>query len=168
MTRLVNELGMKYGRLTVTERSGWLTNGKTRCAAWTCVCLCGNSIIVRGSDLRKGSIVSCTCWRDENSSKQGLLNTTHGHSRPTQVSSTYVSWNAMNNRCSHPVGRSKSYYAVKVCLRWKTFENFLIDLGIRPKGTTLGRKNDTGNYEMGNAWWMTPIEQLANRKCHQQ
>lgn len=48
---------------------------------------------------------------------------------------------------------------VTVCARWNDFQLFLADMGERPKGTTLGRFNDLGNYEPGNCAWQTVSEQ---------
>lgn len=52
---LINEIGNKYGLLTVKE----LTKDKNGRTAWLCQCECGNNKIVRGSDLRKNKITTC-------------------------------------------------------------------------------------------------------------
>lgn len=57
MGKLINELGNKYGALTVIE----IAKDKNGRTAWLCVCDCGNKKIVRGPDLRKGRITSCGC-----------------------------------------------------------------------------------------------------------
>lgn len=49
-----------------------------------------------------------------------------------------------------------------MCQRWMTFENFLADMGVRPDGTTLDRKDVAGNYEPSNCRWATTIEQARN------
>ena len=55
-----------------------------------------------------------------------------------------------------------------VCDRWRGdcgFENFLADVGFKPSPHhQMGRRNDSGNYEPGNCWWQTPLEQGENRR----
>jgi len=72
----------------------------------------------------------------------------------------------MKSRCSNPKDPSYRHYGARgitVCERWKKFADFLADVGPRPKGTSIGRIGDRGNYEPGNAKWMTPKEQADNR-----
>lgn len=78
--KLIDELNNKYGLLTPIA----LTKDKNNRTAWLCKCDCGNTKIVRGSDLRKGKITSCgrSCplryirsgtFIDETGNKYGLL-----------------------------------------------------------------------------------------------
>lgn len=53
--QLINEIGNKYGLLTVID----ITKDKNGRTAWLCQCDCGNTKIVRGSDLRKNKITTC-------------------------------------------------------------------------------------------------------------
>jgi hypothetical protein len=46
-----NEIGNKYGRLTVLERAGTDKYGR---AQWLCECECGNLHTVLGANLRSG------------------------------------------------------------------------------------------------------------------
>ena len=94
------------------------------------------------------------------------MNIKHNHRSRTGASPTYSSWNAMMSRCFQPKTFSfKSYGAkgITVCDRWRTFANFLEDMGERPEGCTLGRHGDQGNYEPGNVSWQTKDEQ---RRCY--
>ena len=58
-----DELGKKYGRLTVVEQVK--IPGK-KSAYWRCKCDCGGEKIVRGCDLRSGGTQSCGCLKREN------------------------------------------------------------------------------------------------------
>lgn len=73
MQKLINEVGNKYGFLTVIER----TRDKNNKTTWLCKCECGNFATFRGSDLRNKKIVSCGCKKkkyiDESNNKYGLL-----------------------------------------------------------------------------------------------
>lgn len=73
----------------------------------------------------------------------------------------------MNGRCSNPNDdRYKDYggRGIRVCDRWKQFQNFLDDMGCRPDGKTLDRKDVNGNYEPDNCRWADSFEQAANKR----
>ena len=57
----INEIGNKYGRLTVIEKG----QGKGKRITWKCQCECGNIVDVDGTSLRKGLTTSCGCYRKE-------------------------------------------------------------------------------------------------------
>jgi hypothetical protein len=61
-------------------------------------------------------------------------------------------------RCENPNATGYPRYGgreIKVCDRWrKSFLNFLADMGVKPIGTDIHRKNSAGNYRPGNCIWM--------------
>lgn len=88
--------------------------------------------------------------------------------RPGQIyTPEYKSWLAMNQRCNDT--NASNYYlygdrGIKVCERWKSFQNFLEDMGSRPERYTLDRINHDGNYEPSNCKWSSYHEQSRNRR----
>lgn len=91
----------------------------------------------------------------------------HGHSTRMAVSPTYRSWHSMRARCNTRTMTGYAEYGgrgITVCARWSRFENFLADMGERPPGTTLDRRDVNGNYEPGNCRWATKLQQEANKR----
>ena len=52
----INEIGNKYGELTVINRCGVDKNLR---AVWSVMCSCGKEFSVKGKDLRSGKVISC-------------------------------------------------------------------------------------------------------------
>jgi len=156
MGKFIDQTGRRFGRLIVVERApnrGKLTH-------WRCRCDCGKAHTVYSGYLKDGRTKSCGCLRSD-------LLSIHGHAKG-KCSRTYRSWKKMRDRCTNVRHRHYSYYGgrgINVCERWlHSFANFLADMGERPLGTTLDRRENDGNYEPGNCRWATWSQQMRNRR----
>jgi hypothetical protein len=85
-----------------------------------------------------------------------------GYLGGTESAEHYI-WRSMIARCKN---KDPFYETVRVCKRWKKFENFLTDMGMRPTVQhQIDRYPDPfGNYEASNCRWATRSEQQKNRR----
>jgi hypothetical protein len=93
----------------------------------------------------------------------------HGHRvSNARRSSTYLSWVAMKQRCLNPKHKWYHYYGgrgITVCQSWRdSFVAFLLDMGERPDGLTLERKNVNRPYSPRNCCWADKSTQRRNRR----
>lgn len=153
---LRNLVGEVFGRLTVIARSDKKTSAG---AVWRCLCSCGKESDVVSLKLTKSIIVSCGCYR-----KQNKPNLKHGQSNKTI---TYRTWKEMKQRCTNVNATQFKWYGgrgITICDRWKSYDNFLADMGERPTGTSIDRKDPDGHYSPENCVWATPKEQAVNNR----
>ena len=157
LDQIKDEIGNRYGRLIVVAKVGITRSHK---CAWLCQCDCGQTHVARGLDLRQGKVKSCGCLR-----REGRVR--HGHARAHLLTGAYRSWQAMLRRCDWSKHRYFHNYGgrgIRVCERWLVFENFLADMGQRPKGMTLDRIDNDRDYESRNCRWATRKQQRKNQR----
>jgi hypothetical protein len=150
--------GQTFGRLTATVLSETRGKGRKRTRYWLCRCVCGRETWVKTASLVGGYTISCGCAKGKPAR--------HGHNRHGHRSPTYSAWSAMWTRCTNRNQRSADRYVkrgITVCKRWKSFEAFLEDMGERPSGRSLERKNNNLGYSKENCKWGTADEQNRNK-----
>jgi hypothetical protein len=126
----------------------------------SCRCDCGTVRDVIIKNLKSGVSSSCGCERNRKTTER---NTKHGK-RFTKV---WRVWQDMKARCYNKNRRQYCNYGgrgIKVCDEWRnSFIAFYEYIGDVPKGKTLDRIDNNGNYEPGNVRWATPKEQCQNK-----
>lgn len=84
---------------------------------------------------------------------------------------TKAAWYAMQYRCDSETCREYVNYGgrgIRVCGRWRSFEAFVEDMGIKPhRDMSLDRINNDGNYEPGNCRWTSRMVQANNKRTTQ-
>src|SRR5882672_615673 len=100
--------------------------------------------------------------RPANSGKQGPH-----YAKNSTYKSTWGTWRNMLARCRNPHFTGYKNYGgrgITVCERWRHFKYFLADMGIKPTGLTLERKDTNGHYSPDNCKWGSWEDQANNKR----
>lgn len=145
MPRVKDLEGQRRGMLTIGKR---VPSPQTH-AVWACICDCGNRAEIASNNLRKQHSCGCT----------NLGRRTHSMSDTR----TFRIWVGMRKRCrdDHPLYGGRG---IRVCARWQKFESFLADMGEAPAGYSIERRNNDGDYEPPNCYWLPRNKQSLNRR----
>lgn len=157
MIDCIDMTGLTFGRLTVDTLA---SAGSDSRATWWCVCACGNRIQVIGRNLRTGNTKSCGCLRNEIAANRTR---THGRSDTPE----YGIWVDIIQRCENtrrPAFKNYGGRGINVCDRWKKFENFFADMGQRPAGHEIERKDNNKGYSPDNCIWVPEAVQHLNTR----
>lgn len=149
------KIGDKFDRWTVLENFEVVG----RRTYFKCKCECGTIRAVRGSRLYNGGTKSCGCLRIKRITKHRMTGT-----------SEYNTWDAMIQRCTNLNNSAYENYGgrgITVCPEWlHSFVVFFKDMGKRPKGLTLERKDNDLGYFKENCSWAPYTEQIRNRRIN--
>jgi hypothetical protein len=156
--------GRVFTRLTVVGRVP--VKYTRECAAssayWVCRCSCGEFISTDARSLTSGTTRSCGCLHRE---RVSAALTTHGAAKHGHKSPEYRSYTNAHTRCTNPKCKDFRHYGGRgIEFRFASFEQFFAELGPRPVGKTLDRRENSGHYEPGNVRWATRSEQERNKR----
>jgi hypothetical protein len=159
MIGIKNELrplaGRRFTDLLVLKRG----RKHKRNVYWLCRCICGAEKDVRADHLVSGRVKSCGSHKGTIDGRVPVM--TPGRSR------SYKSWSSMQERCLNPRSNNYSSYGgrgITFAAEWDSFEAFYRDMGDRPIGLTLGRRDNNLGYSKDNCRWEIGAEQARNRQ----
>ena len=128
---------------------------------WECKCDCGNTTLVRTSNLTRGMVKSCGCLQ-----KRG--NPTH-HLSNTRL---YRIYKKMIRRCyveNEPAYVNYGGRGISVCNEWREsveeFYKWAVENGYQ-ENLTIDRIDNDGDYCPSNCRWTTYERQSNNRRTN--
>lgn len=159
-------IGTTFSRLTVVALA---YKDASYNKYWSCNCSCGMTSIVRSDKLISGKIKSCGCLFAER--------VVELQAKATEEDRKYTksSYSSMVQRCTNSMNASYKDYGGKgilVCNRWLNGDGqlngwtlFFMDMGTRPRGTSIDRIDNSKGYFPENCRWATPFQQVVNRSA---
>lgn len=158
MGKMRDLTGQQFGRLTAINSLP--AHGSNAAIMWICICECGNTAIIRGTDLTSGHTRSCGCLQKIPKAVRASDLRLHNI------------WSNMKQRCNNPNKPDYKYYGARgiaVCKEWsEDFWNFFhwaMTHGYKA-GLTIERINNDGDYEPENCKWITAADQTRNTRAN--
>lgn len=145
--------GQKFGQWAVLSLSP--NKSKAGKSLWLCECTCGNICSVGVSNLRSGNSTKCIDCRESGKVK-------HGQLMGEEKSNTYKAWVKLLDSVIYKPKKIYTENNIKMCERWRDFNNFLADMGETPKDSYITRLNTEKDYCKANCKWTTVAEEIGD------
>ena len=118
-------------------------------------CACGELLLGNKANVTAKRTQSCSCKLRALRIKHMMCGTPE-----------YVAYTNAKNRCSSPKTPCyKDYGGRGIKFLFASFKDFYAELGNRPDGLSLDRKDNDGHYKKGNVRWATLQEQAQNKRA---
>ena len=149
--------GLIFGKLTALYQVK--RRGKNGEYLWHCLCSCGGTTDVFKGHLTNGTTKSCGCIKRE-------LITTHGYTHHP----LYLIYASMRTRCYNSNDTSYHNYGgrgITICDEWLNNRGDFFEwaeVNGYKKGLQIDRRNNDGNYSPENCRFVTPRENIQNRR----
>ncbi|QDP50286.1 MAG: hypothetical protein Tp178MES00d2C33159851_76 [Prokaryotic dsDNA virus sp.] len=171
MGKKLDLTGKRFGRLAViSEAPKHTMPSGYKARKWRCVCDCGVEREIFQTALTSGVTQSCGCYRIEQlpTNRESAKGLRTGCDRTDY---RYNVWSMMIQRCYEKNHDSYGIYGAAgktVCDRWlergaRGFKNFCEDMGERPKGFKLDRRDNSLGYSPDNCRWVNDKVSVINR-----
>lgn len=156
-----NEIMIVKGRLTQVGLSFKSLDRHSRYAVFQCEC--GKRKLINIGNVKQRKTSSCGCYHREMLIEASI---THGLSS----NAAYGCWFGMIDRCTNSKNDQYENYGARgitVCPRWSSsIANFIEDMGERPEGMSIDRRDNSLGYFKENCRWATQIEQSRNMRTN--
>ena len=123
-------------------------------------CECGTEKVVQVLDLLTTKAQSCTTC----SQKSNIIIPTTAPRIAVSTTPEYINYNSMINKCTYLSYSARHLYydrGITICDDWRSFDNFLRDMGPMPEGRhVLARRDDDGNFCKENCYWKPKGKQV--------
>jgi hypothetical protein len=150
-------IGKKFGKWTVTNYIGKIL----RVHKFNVICECGNESISDKIALTRNKSTQCrSCARKSSTNGERNSSYKHGYASVNHPQfHLHFTWCSIKQRCYNPKVKNYHRYGgrgITMCDKWlNDFEQFVKDMGERPKGHSIDRINNDLGYCPENCKWVT-------------
>ena len=148
---MIDRTGMTYGKWTVLKCLGYI-HGPGH-LWWLCRCECGTERAIPVDNLVRGLSKQC---RECNQKNAFRVSNTLRARRRAAMPPEYAIWQYLK------------WYS-RITPRWRKFEAFRADMGPRPKGACLRRRDENRPHGPKNSYWRFPVDAMPaklRRRLH--